>query len=60
MPLYEFECKKCEHAFDKVLSVKEMETVKLTCSQCGSDKVRKLISSGTVKAGLGGYAGKTR
>jgi len=60
MPLYEFQCNKCEYAFDKVLSVKEMETIKLTCPQCGSDDVKKLMSSGSIKSGLGGYAGKIR
>ena len=58
MPLYEFECKKCEHVFDKILTIKEMETVKLACPQCGSDDIRKLISSGGIKVGLGGYRGK--
>ena len=60
MPLYEFECKKCEHAFDKILTIKEMETVKLICPLCGLDDVRKLISSGGVKIGLEGYAGKVK
>ena len=60
MPLYEFECKKCGHAFDRILTMKEMETVKLTCPACGSDDIRKLISSGSIKTGLGGYAGKVR
>jgi putative FmdB family regulatory protein len=55
MPLYEFECKNCDHAFDKILT-----TVKLTCPACGSDDIRKLISSGSIKTGLGGYAGKVK
>jgi len=60
MPLYEFECNKCEHTFDKVLTIKEMEVCKPACPQCGSKSVRKLISSGGIKVGLGGYAGKVR
>jgi len=60
MPLYEFECKKCGHAFDRILTMKEMETVTLTCPACGSDDIRKLISSGSIKTGLGGYAGKVK
>jgi len=60
MPLYEFECKKCGRTFDKVLSVKEMETVKPSCPQCGSSAVRKLISSGSIRSGMGGYAGKVK
>ena len=60
MPLYEFECKKCGHTFDKVMSIKEMETKKLNCPECGSSTIRKLISSGTINTGLGGYAGKVK
>jgi putative FmdB family regulatory protein len=60
MPLYEFQCNKCEHTFDKVLSIKEMETVKLNCSQCESDDIKKLMSSGGIKVGLGGYKGKVK
>ncbi|MDF1526362.1 MAG: zinc ribbon domain-containing protein [bacterium] len=60
MPLYEFKCNKCGHTFDKILSIKEMETVKLNCPKCGSDDIKKLMSSGGVKIGLGGYSGKIR
>jgi putative FmdB family regulatory protein len=60
MPLYEFECNKCKHTFDKVLTVKEMEATDPACPQCGSGDVRKLISSGSIKIGLGGYKGKVR
>jgi len=60
MPLYEFQCGKCEHTFDKVLSIKEMDTIKLTCPKCGSDDVRKLLSSGGIKMGPGWHAGKIK
>ncbi len=60
MPLYEFECNKCEHIFDKILTIKEMEIVKLECPKCASDDIKKLISSGGIKVGLGGYTGKVR
>jgi len=58
MPLYEFECNKCKHNFDKVLTIKEMEANDLACPKCGSGDVKKLISSGSIKVGLGGYRGK--
>ncbi len=60
MPLYEFECNKCKHPFDKVMSIKEMEAGQIECPKCGSGEVIKLISSGGIKIGLGGYAGKVR
>ena len=60
MPLYEYECNKCEHAFTKVLSIEEMEARNPDCPKCGADDVKKLISSGSVKIGMGGYAGKVK
>jgi putative FmdB family regulatory protein len=60
MPLYEFKCNKCEQEFDKILTIKEMESVKLACPKCESGDVKKLISSGSIKIGLGGYQGKVR
>ncbi|MDF1536060.1 MAG: zinc ribbon domain-containing protein [bacterium] len=60
MPLYEFECKKCRRPFDKVMSIREMETGQVECPRCGSDDVLKLISSGGIKIGIGGYAGKVK
>ncbi len=60
MPLYEFECKKCGSTFEKVMTIEEMEKIKPACPHCGSDDSRKLVSSGRIKVGLGGYAGKVR
>ena len=60
MPLYEYECNKCKKAFDKVMSIKEMETVKITCPECDSEDVKKLMSSGRSKSGSVCYAGKVR
>jgi putative FmdB family regulatory protein len=60
MPLYEFECKKCKHPFDKVMSIKDMEAEQAACPKCGSGEVQKLISSGMIKMGLGGYTGKVK
>ena len=60
MPLYQYECSKCKHSFDKVLSIKEMESTSPACPKCGSKNVKKLMSSGGIKTGLGGYAGKIR
>lgn len=58
MPIYEFECNACKKPFDKVMTIKEMETGKVQCPKCDSGDVKKLMSSGGIKVGLGGYAGK--
>ena len=42
------------------ITIEEMEKVKPICPHCGSDDLRKLISSGRIRIGLGGYAGKVR
>ncbi|MGD8353915.1 MAG: zinc ribbon domain-containing protein [Pseudomonadota bacterium] len=60
MPLYEYQCEKCNCTFDKVMTIREMETAAPLCPECGSAEVKKLMSSGGVKIGLGGYAGKIR
>ncbi len=44
MPLYEFQCKKCNETFTKKMSVKEMEKEKVLCPKCKSEDVKKVIS----------------
>ena len=60
MPLYEYECNECKKAFDKIMRISEMEKARITCPECGSKDVKKLMSSGRIKSGMGGYAGKIR
>ncbi|MDY6796349.1 MAG: zinc ribbon domain-containing protein [Actinomycetota bacterium] len=51
MPIYEFRCEECGKRFDSFFrSSEEVETKKVTCSKCGSEKVRKLFSA----IGIGG------
>ena len=53
MPLYEYECKKCGHRFEKIQKFSD-EPIK-TCPKCGGD-VEKLISSPAVQfKGAGWY-----
>lgn len=44
MPVYEYECKSCQNRYSEILSIKESEKVP-PCPSCGSENVRKLISS---------------
>jgi len=41
MPLFEYECKKCSHKFEELVSSGQTE---IACPQCGSTDTRKLIS----------------
>lgn len=42
MPIYEYECEKCGHRFDKLVSRSD---VKVKCEKCASARVKKLIST---------------
>jgi putative FmdB family regulatory protein len=55
MPIYEYECDKCNHGFEREQSISD-PPVK-TCPKCRSRKVTKLISrSSFVLKGGGWYA----
>ena len=59
MPIYEFECEKCHHTFEKLIFPSEDKNPK--CPECHSKKVKKLMSAGgrvtlNVPAGYGGGA----
>lgn len=44
MPLYEYQCKKCEEKFETLVSLSKLdEPVK--CPKCGSDETEKLLST---------------
>jgi putative FmdB family regulatory protein len=42
MPLYDFECEKCHHAFEAILRMDEPWDT-LACPACGRKKVRKKV-----------------
>lgn len=48
MPIYEFECEKCGHRFEEVVF---KNTEKVICPDCGAEKVKKLMSSGSFVTG---------
>jgi len=43
MPLYEYECKKCGHRFEKLVSLSGADQ-KQTCPNCGNKDAAKLPS----------------
>ncbi len=45
MPIYEFECKKCGHQFEQVMTIAEHDQKKVHCPKCDSDEVEHLIES---------------
>ena len=42
MPLYEYNCESCEHSFELLSSVGDMnKPVKKPCPECGEKKIKK-------------------
>jgi putative FmdB family regulatory protein len=46
MPIYEFECQKCNNFFEK-FSKTQNDTEETKCPNCQSKEVKKLISKNT-------------
>ena len=53
MPIYEFECRKCEKRFEKLCGMSAGSNG-VSCPDCGGTEVRKLISSFYAKGVSGG------
>ncbi len=44
MPLYEFSCTECDSAFEELVR-SAAATAKVRCPTCGSDQVRRKVST---------------
>ncbi len=44
MPTYAYQCLKCGHQFERVLSVADHNRLKVTCPQCRSSKVVQVVT----------------
>ena len=44
MPMYEFVCDRCQHAFEEMTSISDRDAKK-TCPSCGSKKTRRKLSA---------------
>jgi putative FmdB family regulatory protein len=59
MPLYEFTCEKCGAKFEELVSA-GLDGLGVTCPECGSEEVEKLVSrfaAGGPSAGSGKRGG---
>ena len=45
MPIYEFICKDCNHAFSHILKISEYEKQEFSCPKCKSKNVKRKLSS---------------
>ena len=41
MPTYEYRCRRCNHVFEKRMTVEEKKNAKVSCPQCDSEEVRQ-------------------
>ena len=41
MPTYEYLCRRCNHVFEKRMTVEEKKNTKVSCPQCHSKEVRQ-------------------
>ena len=57
MPTYEYECKKCTHRFEELLSMKDrVKPEKKPCPECGEKEVKQ----GFFTAPVGGFDAKLK
>ena len=55
MPIYEYQCHACQHAFDKRQKMSDAPLKQ--CPECGQNKVDKLVSAAAFQLkGTGWYA----
>jgi len=52
MPIYEFECRKCEKTFEKLCRMNWANET--TCPDCGGNELRKVISTFCARGVAGG------
>ncbi len=58
MPIYEYQCKKCNTCFEKLVFVGDDESVH--CPKCGTGQVKKQMSSVSfMGGGIGGACSKS-
>ena len=43
MPLYQYVCRKCQHKFGEVLTLKEHEAKKIECPKCKSKDLQHVV-----------------
>jgi len=58
MPIYEYQCNGCCHVFESL--VFSSEDPQPACPECGCERVKKLMSAGSIRAqgiptGSGGF-----
>lgn len=53
MPLYEYQCTKCDEKFETLVSFRELDNP-VKCPHCGSEETDKLLSTFSASVGSSG------
>ncbi|MHB9053222.1 MAG: FmdB family zinc ribbon protein [Thermoleophilia bacterium] len=53
MPIYEFCCNKCKARFEELVRSGETGSAGVVCPECGSKKVKRMLSSFSFKSAGG-------
>ena len=53
MPIYEYNCKNCDHHFEEIQKISDPVLVK--CNKCGKDSLQKLVSAAGFRLSGGGW-----
>ncbi|MHB1390729.1 MAG: FmdB family zinc ribbon protein [Thermoleophilia bacterium] len=56
MPIYEYCCRSCHHAFEELVSASAADNGSVACPECDSRKVERMLSSFSFKSAGGGGA----
>jgi len=51
MPIYEYQCEKCTHSFEKLIFKGDNEHI--SCPKCSDKKVKKLLSCSSFMSSAG-------
>ncbi len=54
MPLFEFQCRKCGHQFEELLTTAEVESGQVKCPACRSKRVEREFSAFATSCGPAG------
>jgi len=54
MPLFEFQCRKCGHQFEELLTTAEVESGQVKCPACRSKRVEREFSAFATGSGPAG------
>jgi putative FmdB family regulatory protein len=57
MPIYEYSCRHCQNAFERII-VTKMDAGEITCPSCQSREVDRIMSRTAAVRGGGGAAAR--